>query len=146
MWKFYTTNKPPIKSKYTQFISFENMKKHYEDEKNSKMLTIIEFVKSIACNLNDLLDEGLDNIVKDESYADVVFSTAHQYKGCESDYVLISNDFADYCNFSNNKIKYQNYSYEEINIIFVALTRARQHLYIQNEIAKELESVLKYSF
>ena len=70
-------------------------------------------------------------IVSEDVDTDLVLNvgTSHFHKGNENDDVIITNDFAGFFSESSNGID-PNLTEEELYILFVAATRAKNHLYI----------------
>lgn len=61
--------------------------------------------------------------------ADVILTTAHKSKGLEFDHVRLANDFTDLFDEKTGQPKHMTYSeQEEINIAYVAATRAQKSL------------------
>lgn len=91
--------------------------------KDSEMLRAIAIIKAY-----DALPEQLRllkrNTVVDESLAHVTVSTAHRSKGLEWPYVELSDDFPDIFDPEMNDDQRE----DEINLIYVASTRATTHL------------------
>jgi F-box protein 18 (helicase) len=65
----------------------------------------------------------------DIDHAELIFTTTHQSKGCEYDVTALSGDFCEM-----NTI-------EERNILYVAMTRCKQTMYISNKLKSMLEKV-----
>lgn len=74
----------------------------------------------------------------DKEQADMIFSTVHRCKGMEYDEVTLTNDFITHDKVVKqaeniDKVNMSKLS-EEINLLYVAITRAKSHLYIPQEI------------
>lgn len=93
---------------------------------------LVELVKKYGNELPSLL-ERLQNRVTEPHKADITFTTAHKGKGLEWDTVYLQNDFVSEKqilkttekNISEARKQAIN---EEINILYVALTRAREEV------------------
>ena len=89
----------------------------------------------------ELLEKSLFNNRED---CDIILSTVHKSKGSEEDYVYLSNDL-----FGNedmktplNLVKIQTDDYiEEVNIFYVALTRAKKCVFINEEIWEKFKTL-----
>ncbi len=79
-------------------------------------------------NVLDVIKAVEFNITK-QYLADVVFVTAHKSKGLDFDTVRIATDFPK----SKNSLKY-----EEINLLYVAVTRAKRLLYLPDYIMEKI--------
>jgi F-box protein 18 (helicase) len=112
----------------------ENYIKKTEDVQLGMMLEIVkEYGNRIAGIIKRIKDKHVDNDEKDK--AEMIFSTIHRSKGMEYDNVQLADDFitkvslADKMN-DNSALKLN----EEINLLYVALTRAQNSLFIPEKI------------
>jgi superfamily I DNA/RNA helicase len=97
---------------------------------------LVELVKKYGNELPDLLDR-LQNRITEPHKADITFTTAHKGKGLEWDTVYLQNDFVSEKQILKatetktgkpiSEARKQNIN-EEINILYVALTRAREEV------------------
>lgn len=100
----------------------------------------INFVKNNSQNCKGLLNEIANKLVETPDLADAIITNVHQSKGLEFDNVKLSDDFNYISRYHHNKyILNSNVNQEECNLLYVAITRARENL-IMNE---QLEMVLK---
>lgn len=134
VYNLYYTNDSYIKNPLIKTMkSFKELEDYIEktEDKNLEMLVKIvrKYGQSLPMYFKRLKDINLPNDRKHE--AKIIFSTVHKSKGLEYDTVKIMNDFItednimelskkDNCNF--------NMLSEEINIYYVALTRAKNKI------------------
>ncbi len=105
-----------------------------EDRELGMMVDIVrEYGNEIPAIIQSIKDKHVDN--KDE--AEIVFSTVHRSKGMEYDVVQIVNDFVSeelLIKQKENKNEENKYSpakiNEEINLLYVAITRTRNRVYV----------------
>ena len=105
-----------------------------EDRELGMMVDIVrEYGNEIPTIIQSIKDKHVDN--KDE--AEIVFSTVHRSKGMEYDVVQIVNDFVSeelLIKQKENTNEENNYSpaqiNEEINLLYVAITRTRNRVYV----------------
>lgn len=111
---------------------------------------IVEVVKEFGSKLPGLISELKNNHTADKSEADMIFSTVHRCKGMEYDEVILLKDF-----MQEDKLKKQialmggdkisdadkGRLAEEINVLYVAATRAKQKLVLPPEI-NPLQSIV----
>ena len=105
-----------------------------EDRELGMMVDIVrEYGNEIPTIIQSIKDKHVDN--KDE--AEIVFSTVHRSKGMEYDVVQIVNDFVSeelLIKQKENNKEENNYSpaqiNEEINLLYVAITRTRNRVYV----------------
>lgn len=107
------------------------------------MKLVDKYGKSLLTYVNRLKDV----VVEDKNDSDMIYTTAHKSKGMEYDYVIITDDFKDKSYFKtilmNSKKggaydltkKYVN---EEINLLYVAITRSRGEISLPISISEDL--------
>jgi hypothetical protein len=100
------------------FNNWEEVVEYSKTPSGTELSTLVRLVKDYPVyHLTALLD--LISKVKEED-ANVVLTTVHKAKGCEWNKVLLANDFKS----KGDK----NFSDEEINLLYVAITRAKLEL------------------
>ncbi|MCC5920251.1 MAG: UvrD-helicase domain-containing protein [Cyclobacteriaceae bacterium] len=117
----------------------EDYIKKTEDVQLKMMLEIVnEYGNEIPVILKQLKDKHVDAAEKEE--ADVIFSTVHRAKGMEYDMVSLVDDFITEdkvkrlsMDHSDNELMLAGIN-EEINLLYVAITRAKHRLYVPDEL------------
>ena len=87
---------------------------------------------------------NIKNNNKRQNQCQLWLSTAHKSKGLEADKVVLSNDFKTFssCKVSKSDSGGMKESkFQEINILYVAVTRAKKYLYINDNLYEFLESL-----
>ncbi len=115
-------------------LALENYIKKTEDVQLGMMLEIVkEYGNSIAGIIQRIKDKHVDNDEKDK--AEMIFSTIHRSKGMEYDNVQLADDFITKAGLveklDDNPVDKLN---EEINLLYVAITRAQNSLFIPEKI------------
>jgi F-box protein 18 (helicase) len=116
-------------NKIKKFYNYEGYKKFVFKTKDSGMIGV-KMVEEHGANY------VLENIkkLKDTKVtigkADVVVSNVHTSKGLEFDTVILGNDF-----MKLEKIGREEF--EELNLLYVAMTRAKTKLYLNRDVSKE---------
>jgi superfamily I DNA/RNA helicase len=110
-----------------------------EDVQMGMMIEIVkEYGNEIPGIIQSIKDKHVDNDRKEE--AEIIFSTVHRCKGMEYDSVHLVNDFITEeklekaANEKNPDIAKLN---EEINLLYVAMTRTKNKLFIPQELIPE---------
>lgn len=106
-----------------------------EDVQLSMMVEVVkEYGKSIPTIIKSLKDKHVGNDEKEK--ADMIFSTVHRCKGMEYDEIQLVNDFITgkklekiQAESNGREINVQKLN-EEINLFYVAVTRAKRTIYI----------------
>lgn len=124
-----------IKNRYIkEFKTFNRMKKVSEEIDDLEL----KFLVKITEKYNQMIPHYIQQIkhyLSKEKYADVVLTTAHKSKGREFFKVKIADDFIPL--FKNDQIiSNQAINQEEINIYYVAVTRAMEELELNDDLDK----------
>ncbi|MFC4230287.1 UvrD-helicase domain-containing protein [Parasediminibacterium paludis] len=116
----------------------EELKEYIEKTEDMQLGMMVEIVKEYGNEIPSIIkaikDKHLPNDEKEK--ADIIFSTVHRCKGMEYDIIHLANDFineeklektlADTKKEALNTTKLN----EEINLLYVAITRAKHSLHI----------------
>lgn len=106
---------------FANFDTLEELKSYAENANEVEILTKIKVSMSVP-SLSKELASLKERVVNKASDADIIATTAHKSKGLEWDHVLLLKGF---CDLSSPKtIPTQ----EEINLLYVAITRAKKRL------------------
>jgi ATP-dependent exoDNAse (exonuclease V) beta subunit len=123
--------------------TLQELEDYIEKTEDKSLSMIVEVVKEFGNKLPGLISELKTNHSATKEEADMIFSTVHRCKGMEYDEVTLLNDF-----INPEKLKKyvsqlggdnlgeadKNRLAEEINILYVAVTRAKNKLKIPPEI------------
>jgi superfamily I DNA/RNA helicase len=146
----YNGRADKIKDKLiASMTSMHDLEDYIKKTEDNSLAMITEVVKEFGNRLPSLINELKSNHTLKKEDADMIFSTVHRCKGMEYDEVTLLNDF-----INEEKLKKyigqsggdkiddvnKNRLSEEVNILYVAVTRARSHLIIPPEI-NPLQSV-----
>ncbi|WP_153796408.1 UvrD-helicase domain-containing protein [Foetidibacter luteolus] len=123
--------------------TMHELEEYIEKTEDNSLAMIVEVVKEFGNRLPALINDLKTNHTAAREDADMIFSTVHRCKGMEYDEVTLLNDFI-------NETKLQNYISqmggediseadknrlaEEVNILYVAATRAKGRLRIPPDI------------
>lgn len=123
--------------------SMKELEDYIDKTEDGSLSMIVEVVKEFGNRLPGLISELKNNHAADKESADMIFSTVHRCKGMEYDEVTLLNDFMNeeklkkqIAQAGGNPVpeKIKNKLAEEINIVYVAATRAKQKLKLPAEI------------
>jgi len=123
--------------------SMKELEEYIEKTEDTSLSVIVEAVKQFGNQLPTSINELKNHHASSKEEADLIFSTVHRCKGMEYDEVTLLNDFMteeklkrSIQQIGDEKINDQNKNRlaEEINILYVAATRARNKLIIPAEI------------
>lgn len=123
--------------------TMKELEDYISKTEDNSLAIIVELVKEYGNQLPGLIEELKSHHVSSKEEAEMIFSTVHKCKGMEYDEVTLLNDF-----ITEEKLRKAiqaigtekigqhdlNRLSEEVNILYVALTRAKHKLYIPAEI------------
>ncbi len=122
--------------------SIKDLEEYIEKTEDAQLSMMLEIVKKYGNDIYDIIKNIKQKQIEndDKAKADIVFSTVHRCKGMEYDSVHLVNDFV-----TEDKVKRQaheldndekkiNKINEEINLLYVAITRTKNTLYIPEEL------------
>lgn len=131
---------PMIKS----FENLESLEEYAEETNDAQLKMLIELVRLYGAKIFGVMKKLKDRLVakEDKETADLLFSTVHRSKGLEYDEVYLVEDFItedEVKRLSKNSDELQNLKIvEEINLLYVAITRAKHTIYIaENMLPKD---------
>ena len=124
--------------KYKGFTSFSSLQAFAKNTKDIELLSRIDIVKTYADKLPNLIDMFSKHCKSDPRQADYIFSTAHKAKGLEWKTVLLMDDFVEIPGVLTNR--YIQIEEDEKNLLYVAMSRAKNHLTISKNIFNLLTS------
>lgn len=140
----HTGRRDKIKDKLISTMhTMKDLEDYIEKTEDGSLSMIVDVVKEFGARLPGLISELKNNHAEDKESADMIFSTVHRCKGMEYDEVTLLSDF-----INEEKLKKQvaqaggttmperakNKLAEEINILYVAATRAKKKLKLPPEI------------
>lgn len=122
-------NRDAISSGYMRaFKDIEAAEQFAELSDDRELKSAISTVKRHNQKIPSLVARIKQATVKDPSQAQLHLTTAHKSKGLEWDNVRLTDDYADLLDDKNRPVKPSNIEEEDINILYVAATRAKKKL------------------
>lgn len=125
-----------------QMNSIEDLEEYIKQTEDVQLGLMLEIVKEYGNEIPKILQDLKDKHVENEQKhkAQMIFSTVHRCKGMEYDSVQLVNDFV-----GEERLKMliekedadPTRLNEEINLLYVAVTRTRNHLYIPEKLVPE---------
>lgn len=145
----YNGKRALIKDKLMQTMSsLAELEEYIEKTEDAQLAMMVDIVKEYENEIPGIIKSIKEKHVGDEDRdkAQIVFSTVHRCKGMEYDEVQIVNDFLTEEKIEKQKAD-ENIKHklsEEINLLYVAITRARQKVNIPSSlIPKDLPPSLQ---
>lgn len=118
------------------FENLEMLEEYSEETNDTQLKMLIELVRLYGANIFNVMKKLKSRLVnkEDKNSANLLFSTVHRSKGLEYDEVYLVEDFITEDevkrlakNTDNNQLLK---IIEEINLLYVAITRAKHTIYI----------------
>lgn len=142
-------NRAMVRDPYLRsFQSFEELMRLAEDSDERELKHLARVVASYGDHIPSLIDEiksRHDEAPRDgwaafkERFNGIFFMTAHKSKGLEFDQVWLTDDYVTF--FEDGKeLSVDEIEQEEINVLYVALTRARAALRVCASLAEWLDA------
>jgi F-box protein, helicase, 18 len=125
-----------------QMKDLEELENYVEKTEDMQLGMMVEIVKEYQNEIPGLIKKIKELHVEDKEQAEMIFSTVHRCKGMEYDAIQIVNDFIteekleeikNELNEGINKPKLN----EEINLLYVAVTRTKNTIYIPETLLPE---------
>lgn len=137
-------------NKFENYRQMEDYAKHNED---IELLSLIRLVEKYGAEIPSIINSIKDNTVNDKDSADILLSTIHKSKGQTYKNVLLSDDHFDINNIFEKKFIYDSINsdgktikdyYEELNILYVAITRTSKNIELSDTLKSYLITRYKY--
>ena len=124
-FRLYSGDKNRIKDTFIRsFKKYDEMKHYAGVAEDSEIMSLCRVVEIYTWDIPRLLNEVKIAIHKDPKYW---LTTAHKAKGLEWEHVHLADDFAELVK-DDQFVKEADYNEDEFNLIYVALTRAINHV------------------
>lgn len=112
------------------FDKFSEFEKYATDSGDMEAKRQVEIVKTYGASLQTIIPEIQLSAQTDLSKAEVVLATAHRSKGMTVDHVVLAEDFPAIVCDEGMLFDEENLDRQEVNLLYVALTRARKTIKI----------------
>jgi superfamily I DNA/RNA helicase len=125
------------------FSSFQELAAYAEDAKDREAKILVEVIEEYRHETPRLVHEVTKNAVAESADAQLVLTTAHKAKGLDWDYVQIANDFEILADTEALLADdpYAQIEQQEINLLYVAFTRAKKELALNDETKQWLHNL-----
>jgi hypothetical protein len=123
------------------FESFTKFKEFVQSSQDAEYATVVKLVEKYDAQCPQLMAQLQNRLVPTEKQNCVVLTTAHKSKGLEFDHVKLGDDFIDLNeNIGALSGTLDHSLAEELNILYVAISRARYSLEIPSKLKRFLAS------
>lgn len=125
------------------FNDFSELEEYVMKTEDNQLSVLVEIVKKYENELPKLIHMIRNSLVDDKRKAEMIFSTVHRSKGMEYDTVFLHKDFLTHKKLKRlidkkeeNPIDVSKLA-EEVNLLYVAVTRAIKNVFIQKNLLPE---------
>lgn len=117
---------------YRNFDSLKDLISYLKDFKDSEIKGKVALLFKFLSNGVDIFEllKGIKDSKKEE--ADFIITSAHKSKGLEFDSVILENDFINISGELEKQSFEEGIDAEELNLLYVAITRAKKSLYLDD--------------
>lgn len=128
------------------FRSWQEAQSYAEDAQDPEIKILVSVIEEFLHDTPALVHDLQQNEVRDESQASLVLTTAHKSKGLDWDFVQICDDFSvlDKLEETLSEDPYSVIDPQEINLLYVAVTRAKTALTLNKETNTWLSELEKH--
>lgn len=146
LWKAERDGKPAPNT-YNAIVkrhkTWTDLKESSELDEEPELVRLVNIVEQYGDRLPDILVDVLERHTPFEDEARIIVSTAHKAKGREWNHVIVLDDFVTplvlRARLAKKRMKENDYN-QEINLLYVTLTRAIETLSISPDLYQEIAS------
>jgi superfamily I DNA/RNA helicase len=121
--------------------NYDEMKSYAQTVEDVELLSLCKVMDNYEqVDIPSMLDRIYDKMVDEPSDADVILTTAHKAKGLEFQHVKLADDFQRLMD-EEEIIPAPSLEPEEINVLYVAMTRASHTLELHHDMKSFLDKV-----
>jgi len=143
-YHLYSNQRGLIKDKMiASFPSYADMVSYAKDLDDKEVNALIKIVEAYGHNIPDLVERICREAVAAPTGNEILMTTAHKSKGLEFLDVFLTDDFTDMTAEMDNKGRLIPPDREEINLLYVAMTRALRGISIHPSMMPWLAEVNK---
>jgi len=124
-----------------EFKNFEKLRQVAQNSTDPELKFLVKVVEKYEENIANIIHKIQSQTIK-EVYADITLCTAHKSKGLEWYNVILGTDFPELLNKEGQVKTLEEIDIEEINLLYVAITRAMERLYLNDTISDFFNKVL----
>ena len=141
-WFLRAGEKSMIKDSFLKdFNNFEDLAEYATSANDMEIKRTIEAIQIYGSEVIDIVPALHAACVTDLSKAHITFSTAHKCKGATLRSVRLANDFPSLLNDYGEMLGKDVLDRQEVNLLYVAITRATHDLQLNNSTLKFLETM-----
>lgn len=141
-YHLYANRRDLIKDKMIQsFPSYADMTKYGKELDDKEVNSLVKIVDEYGHDIPELVDRICKEAVASPTGEEILMTTAHKAKGLEWMDVVLTDDFTDMKSEKDSIGRAIPPDREEVNLLYVAMTRALRGLSIHPSLMEWLEEV-----
>jgi hypothetical protein len=125
IWQHKKTTHPAFET----YASWDDLKEASKEDGGEALRPFVRLVEQHTTQVPYVVAKLRDNCVERETDADAVLSTVHRFKGEEANRVVLAADYRKF-SYERKETKTGTFDEGEANIAYVAVTRAREELWM----------------
>lgn len=130
-----------IRTSYLKrFGDLEELEDFAEDMQDVELMSLVRTVKKYGNDIPKLIRDIHSRTEERVSRAEVLFTTTHKAKGFEFKHVRLKDDYLDFFEDKNKRKFVDAIPRDEINLYYVAVTRAKHELHLN----RKLKRIISY--
>lgn len=143
-YRLFTKQNESVQDVYMQsFEDFDELEEYGKEFEDPEAKSLTRLIRKHPDGFHLVIDDLVDHLVAPDD-ADYILSTAHKAKGLEWNQVKLLNDFVDFFNDKGQFLHPKYHDHDEINLIYVAATRAMLTLQINEELERAMVEIKSY--
>ncbi len=142
LWFLQSGERSMIRDQFLKdFESFEDLAEYADNANDMEVKRSIEAVNSYGASVLEIVPAIHASCVRDLSEAQITLSTAHRCKGSTLQSVKLADDFPDLLDAAGQMLKPELLDRQEVNLYYVALSRASHRMQLNQTMLSFLESM-----
>ena len=133
-YRLFTKQNDYLKDDYMKtFVDFEDLEQYGKDYEDPEAKNLCKVIRKHPKDFHTLVQQLVSSLVEEKD-AQVILSTAHKAKGLEWDQVKLLDDYIKLFDEQGELLHPRYHPVDEINLMYVAVTRAQKCLQINESI------------
>lgn len=136
--------KSKIRSNYLKrFDDLEELESFADDMQDVELMSLVKTVKKYGNEIPSLINDIQMRTEERLGRAEVLFTTTHKAKGFEFKHVKLKDDYYDFFEEKNKRKFPDAIPRDEINLYYVAVTRAKHQLHLNRKLKRIISYLAK---
>jgi F-box protein 18 (helicase) len=129
-----------------QYQSLGDLEDEARESSSADLLIMASFVRKHLQTFPALMQQLRAGFLETQDGARALLSTAHKAKGCEHDHIFVCSDLSDVVHKHTHLGPVQKSDHDEINLLYVAITRARLRVTLPTRLLQRLDTYARLRY